>query len=375
MMDRYDVIGLMSGTSLDGLDVAFCKFSKENNYWQFKIESAKTYSYSPEWKARLENLHQADALNFVKTHVQLGKLYAEIIRDFISKNGLKPQLISSHGHTIFHQPSNGFTSQIGDGSQIAAVTGIDTVCDFRSKDLALGGQGAPLVPIGDQLLFHEYDFCLNLGGIANVSFVKNSSPYKKNKPRIAFDICPVNMALNLLANEAGLAYDKNGALALTGKINSKLLKQLNEIKYYKTASPKSIGKEWFDKNFSLLIFNKSISLNDRLRTVIEHIAIQITKALEDELSQTAGDKSVKQLLITGGGAHNKFLINCLDNLLSVSFAGKLKIKVPEKKIIDFKEAMIFAFLGILRLRNEVNVLHSVTGTKRDHVGGTIYSGK
>ena len=351
----------MSGTSLDGVDMAFCRFSLNGLHSKFKILNAETITYPNEWKNRLQELHNADAVTFVKTNVELGKHFGLLLRNFISKNKIKPVLISSHGHTVFHQPERGFTSQIGDGAQIAAITNVETVCDFRSKDVALGGQGAPLVPVGDRLLFPGYDFCLNLGGIANISF-------EWKKKRIAFDICPVNMALNKLASEAKLNFDKDGMLASRGNVNKKLLDKLNHLKFYKLPFPKSIGKEWYLKNCEPIISDTSVSLNDRLRTFCEHIAIQIAAVIKNNSA------SIKKMLVTGGGAHNKFLIQCIEEKLKENEQSKnVKVEIPAKEIIDFKEALIFAFLGVLRARNEINVLNSVTGASINNIGGTIHA--
>ena len=356
----------MSGTSLDGVDIAFCKFTcssegEKGAEWKFTILNAETAEYNKEWKNRLQSLHHADALSFVKTDVELGKHFGILVKKFISKNKIRPDLISSHGHTVFHQPENGFTSQIGDGAQIAAITNIETVCDFRTKDVALGGQGAPLVPIGDRLLFYEYDFCLNLGGIANISF-------ERGNKRIAFDICPVNMALNKLASEAKLSFDKNGALAAKGKINNALFNKLNGLDYYRKSPPKSIGKEWYLKNCESLISDSSIPLNDRLRTFCEHIAIQIAASIKIE------SKPGKSILVSGGGAHNGFLLQNIKECLKKSPKSKIiRVEIPSKEIIDFKEALIFAFLGVLRARKEMNVLCSVTGAVKDSISGTIYA--
>ncbi len=351
----------MSGTSLDGVDIAFCRFNYNGKNWEFRILNAETIVYSKEWKNRLQQLHNADAETFVKTNVELGKFFGYLLKNFVSKNKIRPDLVSSHGHTVFHQPENGFTSQIGDGAQIAAITNIETVCDFRSKDVALGGQGAPLVPIGDRLLFSKYDFCLNLGGIANVSF-------EWNKKRIAFDVCPVNMALNKLASEAKLNFDKNGMLASKGKVNKKLLDKLNGLEFYKRPFPKSIGKEWYLKNCEQVISGKSIPLNDRLRTFCEHIAIQIAAVIKNNSA------SNKKMLVTGGGVHNNFLIKCIQEKLKENEQSKnVKVEIPAKEIIDFKEALIFAFLGVLRVRKEVNVLRSVTGSAKDNIGGIIHA--
>jgi anhydro-N-acetylmuramic acid kinase len=361
-LQEYKVIGLMSGTSLDGVDLVFCRFIlSSGRRWSFDILKAETIEYNAEWRNRLQNLHHSDAMTFVKTHVELGKYFGKLIKNFIKKHRLKPKLICSHGHTVFHQPENGFTSQAGDGAQIAAITDIETVCDFRTKDVAHGGQGAPLVPVGDLLLFPGYDFCLNLGGIANISF-------KQNKNRIAFDICPVNMALNRLASEAKLNFDKNGELAAKGKISHLLLDQLNALDFYGKPPPKSLGREWYLANCESLISDTSIPLNDRLRTFCEHIGVQIANAPGFKT------KPGKRMLVTGGGAHNKFLVYCIENCLrKKSGLNKISVEVPPKEIVDFKEALIFAFLGTLRIRNEINVFSSVTGANKNSIGGAIYA--
>lgn len=351
----YKVIGLMSGTSLDGVDIAFCTFRLVNNKWSYQIKKAETYSYNKQWQQRLKTIHTADAQTLAGTDAELGIYFGRRINEFTAKHKIRPRLISSHGHTVFHQPHNGFTTQIGNGAHISAITSIETVCDFRSKDVALGGQGAPLVPVGDKLLFSEYDFCLNLGGIANISF-------EKNKQRIAFDVCTVNMALNQLAAEAGKSFDKGGTIAAAGCINTKLLKKLNALKFYKTSPPKSIGKEWYLKYVDGLISDKKIALADRMRTMVEHIAVQIVNVL-----MNAGNN--KSTLVTGGGAHHSFLMQCLKE----KAGSNAKIIVPGRELVDFKEALIFAFLGVLRVRNEINVLSSVTGAKKNNTGGTIYS--
>lgn len=359
-MKEYKVVGLMSGTSLDGVDLAYCLFRKDNRKWSFEIMQAETIVYDNYWKNHLRNLHKTDALTFVKTHADLGKYFGGLVKKFIQKNAITPRMISSHGHTIFHQPHNGFTFQIGDGAQISAATGIDTVCDFRSKDVAFGGQGAPLVPVGDRLLFPEFDFCLNLGGFANISF-------EKNKQRIAYDIVPVNMALNELISEINLEYDDKGNLSSKGNIHKNLLFDLNKIEFYSLSPPKSLGKEWYEKNIEPLVKNFSISLNDRLRTVIEHISQQI--ALTINKHSELKTALIPTVIVTGGGAHNDFLIKC------ISAKAKANIIIPDKKIVDYKEAIIFGFLGVLRITNEINVLQSVTGSIKEHIGGALYSGR
>lgn len=354
----FSAIGIMSGTSLDGVDLAYCVFQKNSDKWNYSIEIAETIPYPDEWRMRLSSLMQSNAQIYAQTHTELGRYFGTLTRKFIDQHQVKPNLIASHGHTIFHQPQKGFTAQVGEGSQIAAITSIDTICDFRSKDVALGGQGAPLVPIGDQLLFNEYDMCINLGGIANIS-------YQKNDQRIAYDICPVNIVLNELASLVGKIYDEDGKLAEAGFVKKDLLNVLNRLEYYQQSPPKSIGKEWIDKSFLPLIHNSSVSVEDKACTACEHMDEQISKAINDAALTSAKKTSLK-ILITGGGAFNKYLVQLLRK------STPHQIIIPDEKIIAFKEAVIFAFLGVLFLCDEVNVLSSVTGASRNHIGGALY---
>lgn len=340
----------MSGTSLDGLDIVACKFTLDKS-WSYEIIKANSVSYSHKWMSRLTETLELNGRDFAFLHNDYGKFIGKQIAEFCIELPESPMLVSSHGHTIYHQPDLKLTFQIGNGANIAAACGIPTACDFRSSDVALGGQGAPLVPIGDIHLFGEYEFCLNLGGIANVSF------QFKNE-RIAFDICPVNMAFNHFTKEKGYEYDLNGSMGRSGVVHPELLKLLNDLDYYKLAGPRSLGKEWFETNFLPLIYSFQLPTEDILRTLYEHVSDQLTKAVEEYPKG--------QILITGGGAHNVFLIELL------SEKTKHKTIVPSQEIIDFKEAIIFAFLGVLRLRNEINCLKSVTGAHHDHCGGVIY---
>ena len=356
MSDTYQVIGLMSGTSLDGVDIAYCRFSIENKEWSFTIEKAESIPYDREWKQRLIGVMEGNAVDYVKTHAELGRHFGELLKDFISKNNCRPLLIASHGHTIFHQPLMGYTAQIGDGSQIAAITGIDTICDFRSKDVALNGQGAPLVPAGEVKLFKEFPFCLNLGGIANITV-------SKNHRLVAFDICPANMALNFLSNKKGADYDKDGLMAQKGKVIQPLLEKLNQLNYYQLPYPKSLGKEWFDTNMKPLLNEPGIIVEDVMATVCRHVAVQIKSAIKEFLP---GSKD--RLLITGGGAFHPLLIKFIQEETA------MEIVIPEKMVIEFKEAMVFAFLGLLFYRDEKNVLKAVTGATIDHISGALYKG-
>lgn len=352
--DKYNVIGIMSGTSLDGLDIAFCTFEMNAKTWKYQIKKANTVSYNKAWKEKLGNAHLLSATELCKLHTSFGKFIGEQVLKFIQKDKIKNiDLISSHGHTVFHQPENKFTLQIGDGASIAAATGIKTVCDFRSLDVALGGQGAPLVSIGDELLFSKYDACLNIGGIANISF-------KKTGKRLAFDICPTNMLFNFLAKQNEQEYDEGGKLAASGMFNDKLLKQFNTLSFYKNYDSKSLGREWVEENFISSLVKSKIPLQDKMATASEHAAFQIARVLNNF--------KIKNVLITGGGAYNTDFLNRIHAYTNCN------LHIPSDETIQFKEALIFAFLGVLRLRNEVNTLKEVTGAKRDSCGGTIYSG-
>jgi anhydro-N-acetylmuramic acid kinase len=339
----------MSGTSLDGLDLVAAEFWQSAGKWKFEIISAKTISYSKEWWHWLSNSPTLLGEKLIELHTKYGCFLGNETKRFIHESGFHPNLIASHGHTVFHQPDLGFTFQIGNGADIAAITGITTVSDFRTGDVALGGQGAPLVPVGDKLLFSEFDFCLNLGGFANIS-------YEENNRRIAFDICPVNFILNHFAEKQGLQYDKNGELGRKGKINAALLKKLNQLNFYQKEPPKSLGREWVEQVFNQELNNFKISDSDKLRTVYQHIAQQIARI-------AAGSG---KMLVTGGGAFNNFLIELISNQTSV------EIVIPTKEIVDFKEALIFAFLGVLKINGQNNCLSSVTGAKHDHSSGVIF---
>ena len=347
----YRVIGLMSGTSLDGVDLAYCVFTLQNNCWSYQIEVAETFPYSEEWLSKLPFLMQADAYTFAKAHSDLGHYFGKLIKTFIISHHLEVDFVASHGHTVFHQPEIGMTTQIGNGAAIAATCGLSVVCDFRSSDVACGGQGAPLVPVGDVLLFSDYTFCLNLGGFSNVS-------YDAGGKRIAYDVCPVNTLLNQLARRNGMEYDRDGLIARSGNIDVSLLEKLNNLSYYNIQPPKSLGFEWNNANVWPLINASELAVPDLLRTVVEHVAIQLSQSL-------SGCESGR-ILVTGGGAKNLFLIERFAAL------SKHALIVPSETIVDYKEAMIFAFLGVLRMRGDVNCLSSVTGADKDSVGGAIY---
>jgi len=340
---KYTVLGVMSGTSLDGIDLAVCTFTK-NQKWEYKIEKSNTVKYPISWNLKLATTHTLSQAIIEQTDIQYGQYIGQKINTFL--NGEKVDFIASHGHTIFHQPEKNYTLQIGCGKTISQATRITTINNFRSLDVFLNGQGAPLVPIGDLLLFSEYKYCVNLGGFTNISI-------KNDEKIIAFDICPANIVLNDICKELGIEYDSNGDISREGKIIPTLLKQLNQLDFYIKKAPKSLGREWVEENvFPMLKKNTS---QDLLCTFCEHIAIQIGKFLTDESA-----------LFTGGGVFNSFLME------RIRFHSNSEILVPNKELIEFKESLIFAFLGVLRLRNEVNCLQSVTGADIDNCGGIIH---
>lgn len=344
----------MSGTSLDGLDIALCEFNLENEQvHSFEIREAITIPYSDSQKESLK-LMQASALELVKADFAFGKWIGESVKVFVASKKLKVDFVASHGHTVFHQPHAGFTSQIGNGAAISAACGLPVVSDFRSMDVASGGQGAPLVPIGDLLLFGQYKYCLNLGGIANISVKENGLIY-------AFDVCPANMPLNMLVSEIGLQYDEDGNLARSGIVNQALLAKLNALDFYAKTPPKSLGKEWVDTVFMSIIISSKCSLEDTLATICEHIALKITEAVSES-------NEISKMLVTGGGAFNAFLIERIQTKLN----NRCELVVPDPELIGFKEALIFAFLGLLRIQNKPNALKSATGASCDNIGGALY---
>lgn len=350
---KYHALGLMSGTSLDGLDLAFVEFTAGKR-WSFRLREATTVAYSRDWKKRLETAHRLPGPELINLHSDYGSFLGKACMKFLKQRRIsRVDLIASHGHTIFHQPQNGFTFQLGDGSALHAITGIPVVYDFRSLDVHLGGEGAPLVPMGDRHLFSTTDVCLNLGGIANLSM-------EVNRRRTAFDICFCNMALNHLMKEIGKPFDHNGRAASGGKVNAGLLAKLDLAYRAVRKKRQSLGREYFESAIQPLLDKREIPLADRLRTVCESIAIEIGNAVPKAPKHL-------QVLATGGGARNGFLLEVLQHQLK----RRAAVVLPPDEIIDFKEAIIFAFLGVLRLRNEVNVLSSVTRARRDSCSGVL----
>ena len=347
--DEVFVIGLMSGTSLDGIDLVYVKFDK-NKYQNFEILYSETIAYSEKWKSTLQEAIGFSADDLKTLDFNYGGLLGKVINEFVDKFKIDQiDFIASHGHTVLHQPKNGITLQVGSGQTIANITKQKVICDFRTQDVKLGGQGAPLVPIGDELLFSDYNYCLNLGGFSNISF-------NNDGVRIAYDICPVNIVLNFYANKLGLDYDESGKIASKGKINKELLDKLNALSFYKKEAPKSLGLEWVQEIIFPLIDELEKDVPSILRTFVEHVAVQISKVIIND----------NLVLITGGGVFNTFLIE------RIAFYANIKITLTSTKLINFKEALIFAFLGLLSSQGKVNCLKSVTGASRDHSSGEIF---
>ena len=351
MKDEYIyAIGLMSGTSLDGLDIVYIKFSNKD-LSNFEIVSAETVDYSNFWSQKLQNAIQLDEYQISELHHDYGVFLGKETQNFIRKNSITDlHFIASHGHTVFHQPEKGITLQVGDGQQISNFTNCTVVSDFRTQDVQLGGQGAPLVPIGDQLLFSEYDACLNIGGFANIS-------YKSNEQRIAFDICPVNIVLNYYSRKIGFDYDDKGECASQGKLDTKLLLALNDLAFYNITPPKSLGFEWVHQYIFPTIENNQLELFTVLRTFSEHVAQQISKTINP----------FDHVLFTGGGVYNDFIIK------KIREYSPSKIIIPSNTIINYKEALIFTLLGLLKIQGKVNCLSSVTGAKKNHSSGIIFT--
>lgn len=360
-MESFRVLGLMSGTSLDGLDVVDVAFSSENQHlsddlvkWNYKIHNAITIAYPDELKNKLKIATSLPADQLLMVDKQLGEFFGASVNSFLKDKKLSStsfHFVASHGHTIFHQPNNGITLQIGNGPEGAARSKLPWVCDFRTMDVANGGQGAPLVPVGDAALFlNEADSFLNIGGFCNISF-----QVKENWQ--AFDIAPANLILNRLANRNDLQYDKDGALGKEGKINRALLDQLDALPYYTQKGAKSLGTEWLEDCFYPLI-DENVDTVNVIRTCYEHLAFQVVDILHKH--------KLKSVFITGGGTHNSFLIE----LIKSKYKGE--IIIPDTLTIDFKEALIFAYLGLLRVLNKTNVSASVTGANKDSCAGIVY---
>ena len=370
--EGINVLGLMSGTSLDGLDLCLVNFKYVNGRWQYSIIKAEDEKYPQELHEKLANAQDMNAEEYACLHTGYGMYLGARVKAFIERNSLegKVDLVASHGQTVFHQPkvsfhcdgvpAYGWTGQIGCGAGIAAVSGVDCVCDFRTTDVAFGGQGAPLVPVGDRNLFTDFDFCLNIGGFSNISFDNGSS-------RSAFDISPVNYVLNHYAGTIGLDYDKDGALARSGKVCKELFDALNALDYYNTSGPKSLGREWVEQNIFPLVESYGLELKDAMATYTEHAAWQVARTVKKYSGAIAVKDERMRMLVTGGGAFNKYLVERM-----AALAPECEFIVPDALTVCFKEALIFAFLGALYAFNIPSCLSSVTGARVSNMGGALY---
>jgi anhydro-N-acetylmuramic acid kinase len=368
----YRAIGVMSGSSLDGLDITYAEFHENAGNWTYSIKATDCLPYNEEWVNRLKNAIHLPALDYQLLHTDYGHYIGQQVNEFMTKHQLQFQvsLVSSHGHTTFHLPARKMTAQLGDGASIAAETGLPVVSDLRAVDIALGGQGAPIVPIGEKFLFQGYDYFLNLGGIANISV--NAEKY------VAFDVCPANRVLNLLVNELDKEFDEGGKIASTGQVDTALLDKLNQLDYYSKPFPKSLANDFGTDVIYPLIKSSNISIPDALRTYSEHIAFQIANAisslkdLRHRPELVEGPSPDSRLLTTGGGAFNDFLITQLTEKLQ---ALNIELIVPDAALVNYKEALVMAFIGVLRWRQENNVFATVTGAARDCIGGALWTGQ
>ena len=349
MTNSINIIGLMSGTSVDGLDICYVSFDNHDPS-KYEIIDCETVNYDDNLKIKLKNIIKLDNNQIKQIDDEFGEFIGLNVLKFIKKNTLyKADLISSHGHTVFHEPEFNKTLQIGNGEIINKITKIKTVNNFREQDIQLGGQGAPLVPIGDKLLFDDYKYCLNLGGFTNISV-------KDSRTIFAYDICPLNTVLNHYANKLGYECDLGGKLSKKGVINIDLFNELNDLDYYKKSYPKSLGLEFVIDNIFPITEKYKIKEVDILATYIEHASFQIKRNIDN------GSK----VLLTGGGTFNNNLIKTLNHDSKINFI------VPDKTIINYKESLIFALLGYLKINGKVNCLRSVTGASNDHSSGDIY---
>ena len=356
IMKSYKVIGIMSGSSMDGVDIALCHINEDNGAYSFTIEQAETIEYNEKWRVRLSQLRKADSLAYAKTDVFYGHYLGQLVNDFIAKHQVKVDFVASHGHTVFHYPEAMITRQVGDGASLSAICNLPVVTDFRSMDVAKGGQGAPLVAIGDEMFFSQYDYCLNLGGFANISG-------KIGQYRVAFDISPANIILNRTARDLNLEYDNNGEIAAQGSINYAMLENLNKIDYYNLPFPKSLNRDWINSElWQIVKEGDKLTPQDKMKTFVDHIAIQIANSI-DYLCQKQSEG--KRILVTGGGAYNKTLMEHIQSHSDATF------EIPDNKLIEYKESLIFALMGVLRIQNKPNIYKTFTGAKSDSISGSL----
>lgn len=364
---KYTAIGLMSGSSLDGLDIAACTFDMDGDkVVGWALLQGETQPFPEVWQERLRRLPESDARSLALAHSELGRWMGQCVADFMQRHALRPNLVASHGHTIFHFPAEQFTTQIGDGAAIAVACGCPVVCDFRTGDMALGGQGAPLAPLADRMLFPDYDVLLNIGGIANIT-CKLGSRY------VACDVGGANQILNALAQTLGLPYDDGGRIAATGQYIPALAEVMDALPYFSWPPPKSLGNDWVQAHQTQAYLNWPASVEDRLHTACRQLARQTARAIQRIFESEKQSRPAYRMLATGGGAYNTFLTNCIVEECT-SLMGECVLELPDAGIVNYKEAVLMALMGVLRVLEIPNCIASATGAERDAVGGAVYLG-
>ena len=356
----------MSGSSLDGLDIVFVELEESGGKWKHQVLEATCIPYEEKLRQELRNAPQLTARELAMLDADFGKYLGKTVNDFISQHQLeyKVALVASHGHTVFHQPPY-YTTQIGNGAFLAAATSLPVVTDLRTMDVALGGQGAPIVPKGELLLYDSYAYFLNIGGIANIS-------YRGKEVYDAFDVCPANRVLNMLSQELGKPFDEHGVFSRSGQIVEVLLDQLNAQEYYWQSYPKSLANEFGTEVIFPLIKSFHLDAKDALRTYTEHIAMQTLESIQ-QINRKRGQLSGSaKILVTGGGALNDFLVERLQFYLKTL---SIEVEVPDRQTVEFKEAIVMALLGVLRWREEATVIKTVTGARLESSGGALWMGK
>lgn len=350
------IIGCMSGSSLDGLDMTLCQFQLHDGKADWSITAAETQSFPEDLRQALKTAPQLDGFTLQKLHADFGVFIGQSLRRWMERHHLKADYIASHGHTVFHDPAKHFTLQIGSGAHIAFHAGVDTITDFRSADIAAGGQGAPFAPVADKDLFPGYDGYINLGGIANISIVTPEGLRK------GWDVGPCNQALNHLAEKAGRSFDPNGSMAASGKIIPSLLQTLVQSFPFEDGQPKGLSNAEVAQQWLKKLVAEEGDVKDALATTTEAIAIMMTDHVKRSITGSC------RILVTGGGAHNTHLMERL------AHHGGLEIEwvVPSRDIVDFKECLLMAWLGYLRVHHQPFGLPPFTGASTDTIGGAIY---
>lgn len=345
----------MSGTSLDGLDLCAVEFERTNGRWTYRIHAFETIPYRGTlWPEHLTAAYRdRGALRTQVSHEFALWCQGQWL-DFGARHQFAAHAVAHHGHTVEHDPLRGITVQIGHEASAFASSPIPVVGDFRSGNVARGGQGAPLVPLADRDLFEDFAVCVNLGGFSNASWTDGGGL------RRAGDLGPCNGLLNPLAGELGRDYDPEGTYAATG--TARPTPDLEKLHYYGAPFPKSLGREWMETDF-LPAFNakRPNRTEDALATASAHIAWSIAQGLR------AANAPKGPALLSGGGAYNTDLIRRLRET-----APEWEWTVAPKDILEAKEALAFAYLGLLRLRGEPNVLASYAGGTADGCDGSIF---